>query len=290
MSVTLPGDGAIVATVDVGGEQQQVVQVSNLPTTQPVSGTVAVSNPGLTDSQLRAAPVPISGSVTVSDGSGPLTVDGTVAVSGAVSVTGSFYQATQPVSGTFWQATQPVSGTFWQATQPVSAASLPLPTGAATDTTLGALTETAPASDTASSGLNGRLQRIAQRLTSLIALLPASLGIKTSAASLSVAPSSDGVFLTQPQAATYTSRGGTITTGGTAQQLAASNSSRRGFFIQNNSTGDLWFSLVATAVQSQPSFKIASGAMYEPPYGGCPTGAISIIGATTSQAFSAMEF
>ncbi|MER9056412.1 hypothetical protein [Mesorhizobium sp. M0910] len=34
---------------------------------------------------------------------------------------------------------------------------------------LGAVTETAPASDTASSGLNGRLQRIAQRLTSLIA-------------------------------------------------------------------------------------------------------------------------
>jgi len=36
---------------------------------------------------------------------------------------------------------------------------------------LGSLTETAPASDTASSGLNGRLQRIAQRLTSLITLL-----------------------------------------------------------------------------------------------------------------------
>src|SRR5881396_67958 len=29
------------------------------------------------------------------------------------------------VTGTFWQATQPVSGTFWQATQPVSIASLP---------------------------------------------------------------------------------------------------------------------------------------------------------------------
>lgn len=41
---------------------------------------------------------------------------------------------------------------------------------------VGAVTETAPASDTASSGLNGRLQRIAQRLTSLIALLPAALG------------------------------------------------------------------------------------------------------------------
>lgn len=39
----------------------------------------------------------------------------------------------------------------------------------ATDDTIhGALTETAPTTDTASSGLNGRLQRIAQRLTSLI--------------------------------------------------------------------------------------------------------------------------
>lgn len=63
-----------------------------------------------------------------------------------------------------------------------------LPTGAATETTLGtrlsesdfdtkigSLTETAPTTDTASSGLNGRLQRIAQRLTSLIALIPADL-------------------------------------------------------------------------------------------------------------------
>jgi hypothetical protein len=39
----------------------------------------------------------------------------------------------------------------------------------------GAVTETAPATDTAPSGLNGRLQRIAQRITSLIALLPAAL-------------------------------------------------------------------------------------------------------------------
>ena len=74
------------------------------------------------------------------------------------------------------------------ATQAISAASLPLPTGAATETTLGtrltesdfdtktgALTETAPGTDTASSGLNGRLQRLAQRLTSLIAQLPAAL-------------------------------------------------------------------------------------------------------------------
>lgn len=61
----------------------------------------------------------------------------------------------------------------------ITAAALPLPSGATTEATLaantGALTEVAPATDTASSGLNGRLQRIAQRLTSLIALLPSAL-------------------------------------------------------------------------------------------------------------------
>jgi hypothetical protein len=65
-----------------------------------------------------------------------------------------------------------------------------------TNTRVGDLTEAAPGTDTASSGLNGRLQRIAQRLTSLIAQVPASLGIKTAANSLSVAPASDAVFAT----------------------------------------------------------------------------------------------
>lgn len=66
---------------------------------------------------------------------------------------------------------------------------------------IGSLTETAPASDTASSGINGRLQRIAQRLTSLIALLPASLGPKAGAASLSVTPASDAVHTVTAAAA-----------------------------------------------------------------------------------------
>lgn len=78
---------------------------------------------GLTDTQLRATAVPVSG---------------------------TFFQTTQPVSlatntpdvtdraarllghVTVDNATLAVTGTFFQATQPVSAASLPLPTGAAT--------------------------------------------------------------------------------------------------------------------------------------------------------------
>ena len=52
--------------------------------------------------------------------SGTWNIGTLTSITNPVAVTGTFFQATQPVSGTFWQATQPVSGTFWQATQPVS--------------------------------------------------------------------------------------------------------------------------------------------------------------------------
>lgn len=58
-------------------------------------------------------------------------------------------------------------------------------------TLTGAVTETAPGTDTASSGLNGRLQRIAQRVSALIALLPVSLGAKAAAASMAVTQSTE---------------------------------------------------------------------------------------------------
>ena len=133
--------------------------------------------------------------------SGALVAD----VTGSVSV--SNFPATQPVSGS-------VSVSNFPATQPISAAALPLPSGASTlaeqqtqTTAIGSLTETAPATDTASSGLNGRLQRIAQRLTSLIALFPSSIGTKASAASLSVVLASDQATInTAPQ-----TNSGTIT-------------------------------------------------------------------------------
>lgn len=63
---------------------------------------------------------------------------------------------------------------------------------------LGALTEAAPGTDTASSGINGRLQRIAQRITSLIGLLPASIGQKVAAGSLSVVLASDQAAIADP--------------------------------------------------------------------------------------------
>jgi len=127
------------ATQPVSGS----VAVSNFPATQPVSGTVAVSGTvltdgsahpqpvtgPLTDTQLRAATVPVSGTVTADQGAGgpgwavlqatdPWHVD---ASSYAVPVT---------VNG------QPILVDGSAHTQPVSVASLPLPTGAATEDTL----------------------------------------------------------------------------------------------------------------------------------------------------------
>lgn len=81
--------------------------------------------------------------------------------------------------------------------QKADAASLAVTISTEGTAQLGALTETAPATDTASSGLNGRLQRIAQRLTSLISLLPISLGQKTKAASLAVTLASDEDLLSR---------------------------------------------------------------------------------------------
>lgn len=87
-----------------------------------------------------------------------------------------------------------------------------------------------------------------------------------------------------------TSRSGTIASGGVAQTLMAANSSRRGFWIQNVSTGDLWISDLGTASAAQPSVVVPPGALYEAPSGGVPTSAISIFGATTGQAFAAREW
>jgi hypothetical protein len=135
----------------------------------PVSGTVTATGP-LTDTQLRATPVPVSGAVTAT---GPLTdtqlrasaVPVSAAAlplpSGAATEAGNL--ATIAAKDFATQATLASVLTELQLkadlleTQPVSAASLPLPSGAASDAGLAALlseaqlkadlTETQPVSD-----------------------------------------------------------------------------------------------------------------------------------------------
>lgn len=89
---------------------------------------------------------------------------------------------------------------------------------------------------------------------------------------------------------TWTNKSGTITAGGTAQDAAAANVNRKGFLIQNVSTADMWFNVGTTAVADQPSVLLRSGAMYESSAHACPAGKISVIGATTGQAFTCKEW
>jgi hypothetical protein len=94
-----------------------------------------------------------------------------------------------------------------------------------------------------------------------------------------------------PATGTLTDRSGTITSGGTAQQLMAANAARMGFAVQNLSAGDLWIRTDGSAaVASQPSLKLSAGDYYETPAGGQPVGVVSIFGATTAQAFTAREW
>lgn len=84
-------------------------------------------------------------------------------------------------------------------------------------------------------------------------------------------------------------RSGTITLGGTAQVLMAANPSRKGYFVQDLSTGDLHINPVGTAAAGPGSIWLMSGDLYESPSGAAGTGVISIFGATTGQAFTAYE-
>ncbi len=84
-----------------------------------------------------------------------------------------------------------------------------------------------------------------------------------------------------------TNRSGSITTGGIAQQLAALNTARTGLFIQNISGADLWVNEIGSnaSINTAGSWKLAPGESFSV----STNRAISIIGATTNQNFTATE-
>lgn len=85
-----------------------------------------------------------------------------------------------------------------------------------------------------------------------------------------------------------TDSSGSITTGGTAQALAAANTARRGLVGQNISAGDLWINEIGgtAAADTVGSYKVTSGS----PFSVSTNRAISIVGATTGQKFTATEY
>lgn len=152
-------------------------------------------------------------------------------------------------------------------TQPISAASLPLPTGAATS-----------ALQTAGNAT----------LTAISGQLPAVLGQGTMAQSLSVTIASNqtpiSVISTVSATAALTSVSLTTST----QVLLASNANRRGFMIYNDSLNMLFVAFAATASTTAFSTKIQAGGAYEP--GIDYTGVISGIASSASGAARITEF
>ena len=144
-NVTLPATGMSVRTLgrgtantqvvqlDIGGESaESLVSASN---GIPVTMTNASLETGGNLATVATAQGSIVTGATLPSGSGILGwLSGIYQkLSGTLAVSGTFWQATQPVSIASMPTT-PVTGTFFQTTQPVSAASLPLPALAATST------------------------------------------------------------------------------------------------------------------------------------------------------------
>lgn len=84
-----------------------------------------------------------------------------------------------------------------------------------------------------------------------------------------------------------TDRSGSITTGGTAQQLAAANAARKSLVVQNISDADLWINEIGgtAAADTAGSWKVTAGSAFAV----STNRAISIVGATTGKKFTATE-
>lgn len=89
-------------------------------------------------------------------------------------------------------------------------------------------------------------------------------------------------------------RSGSITSGGTAQQIMPANGNRKGWQIQNTSDTDMYFSEVSLAVaptSTVPSSQyLAPGALYRETGDDVSRTAVTVVGATTGKTFAAREW
>ena len=167
------GDGTNAVSVSGGGAMsvagtffQSIQPVSGTLTCNAGSGTLAVSGP-LTDAQLRATAVPVTGTITASNSANGNT--GSAAPAQATQIGGSDGTNLRAVKVS---ASGVVSVDGSANTQPISAASLPLPAGAATNsalvtinTTLGSPFQTGDSIGNTAFGISGTLPAFASTPT-----------------------------------------------------------------------------------------------------------------------------
>jgi hypothetical protein len=220
--------------------------------------------------------------------------------------------ATFPVSGAFWPytlgqqlaaASVPVVLTAAQLatlTPPAAITNYALETGGnlatvatntgTTNTNLGAPGATACSTDTASCSLNQLLQRIAQRISSLITALGSPFQAGGSIGNTSFAQSAG------PANVTATACSATVVTGGSAVNAFTAQTTLHGFTIANiDTTEPLWISFTGTAAASgTDSYPLPAatattfagyGSFTAPPGFGL-NHALSVVAATNGHKFS----
>lgn len=210
-SITLPPNASTETKQDILNNKIVICDTSDveitssvLPTGGSTSQLQTVGNNSLSSidtklPSLSAGKIPVETNLT------PLT--NTQLRASAVPVSGTFWQATQPVSlSTLPPITGNVSINNYPSTQAVSAISLPLPTGAATsalqttgnnilsnlDATLGAKTDLSATGDSGTFSLISLIKKSLANWTSLLAKIP-NLGSATRVLSIPVNIASDQI-------------------------------------------------------------------------------------------------
>ena len=239
-SNTQDGSGnAITSTVD-GSKRRLDVTLSSAGTIGSAPPTTANLYAGTDGTFLRAISTDSSGRINTN-------INGTV-----------------PVSGTFWQATQPVSGTV----------------------TANAGTGSFTVAQATAANLKGQVQILNSAGSAVVA--PAEVGTAGSPSIdvLSVQGVSSGTPLAvRPRNGAITRTTGTTSgTANTSTQALASNTDRQYLLIQNISDTDMYFNFGAAATTSNLLIaKSGGGIVFESGY--VPTDAVNVICSAASKSF-----
>jgi hypothetical protein len=284
-----------------------------------ITGSVAVTGP-LTDTQLRATPVPVSGTITANIGTtNGLALDTSVnsllkptSTLSAVTTLGSITNTVVIKADTAVNQTNALKVDGSATTQPISASSLPLPTGASTSAlqttgnsslssidaktpALGQSTmsgstpvviasnqSSIPVSATQSGTWSSRTQDGAgNNLTSQTNGSQQALDVGINVAGVQIDPRG-------PLPVTFTHSSATATN---ASSVAlAANTSRKYLLIQNNSNQTIWLRFGAAAVAAAPSLQLTSGSSFTLENNTITTQSVNVIrGGAANATFTIVE-
>lgn len=132
------------------------------------------------------------------------------------------------------------------------------------DVTQGAIADAVVAAGAAGT-LSAKLRRLTTDLAALLVQLPATLGAKVSASSLSVVLASDQARVPTSLNLSATGTASNVSGSATSVTVLASNANRVGATVYNDSSAILYLKLGATASTSSYTVQLPANAYYEVP-------------------------